>query len=411
MSPQSSQWSQKMFRNDLHSASEREISGVSVALSFISDDLMEKLKLLNYEKQLLREMKMKQLHRFYFMRPFNSGEQFFMFISICAWLIRLTGRHFEQPQEYDDPNLVISKIIKSLQDMDIPLDSPTSKLIQGAGATCIYMLDSLATQAMKATKLIIRAPDIKKEDTAAIDAMENDSEVILEKVEELNALASDESDDEGALSNFGMLMNRAEKSKPKEYKIETVADSESWRMELEHVLPKLKFIVKADPRDWRAHLEQMKSLRRNIQNASEETQGQLKKLKADISLALDKIESREKHLNSDLKKIIQVYKQISLELQELNVLSKENDRDKMDIEQKLFKVSNELDNTKIQMEQRGNTMTDGSSLINIKKAILKIKEDIMEMDIKIGIMQHALNTEIMKQCIRYAELESMSLME
>lgn len=397
-----------MFRSEFQAAMDRDQNSASVTLSYQSDDLMEKLKLLNYEKQLLREMRMKPLNRFYFVRSFNSGEQFFMFISICAWLIRLTGRNFEQPQEFDDPNAVIGKIVKFLQEMDIQTsDLPTTKLIQGAGPICVVIMDALALQALK--KHTFRTPDIKKEDATVIETMENDSEIILEKVEELNAFASDESDDEHT-SIFGMALNREKSKVAKEYKvIETVADSEAWRLELERVLPTLKIVVKADPRDWRAHLEQMKTLRKNIQGATEETHSQLKKLRSDISLALEKIESREKHLNADLKTSIHAYKQVSMEMHQLNALARDVDQEKGQIEQQLFKISNELDNIKIQMEQRGNTMTDGSPLINIKKAIYKIKEEIIEMDIKIGIMQHTLNAETMKQSSQYAEFESMSL--
>lgn len=81
------------------------------------DELMEKLKLLHYERHLLRDMKMKPLSRFYFVRAVNSGEQFFMFTSLCAWLIRKTGRGFEQPQEFHDPSKTVADIVKVLQEM------------------------------------------------------------------------------------------------------------------------------------------------------------------------------------------------------------------------------------------------------------------------------------------------------
>lgn len=80
------------------------------------DDLMEKLKILNYER-LLSEMKMKPLGRYYFLKSVNPGEQFFMFTSLCAWLIRQSGRAFEQPQEFHDPSLTIANIVKVLQEM------------------------------------------------------------------------------------------------------------------------------------------------------------------------------------------------------------------------------------------------------------------------------------------------------
>lgn len=81
------------------------------------DELMEKLKLLNYERNLLKDMKMKPLTRYYFVKSINPGEQFFMFTSICAWLIRKTGREFEQPQEFHDPSKTVANIVKILQEM------------------------------------------------------------------------------------------------------------------------------------------------------------------------------------------------------------------------------------------------------------------------------------------------------
>lgn len=50
------------------------------------------------------------------MVPTNPGEQFYMFSSLCAWLIRKSGRYFEQPEESDDPNVVISNILDILRE-------------------------------------------------------------------------------------------------------------------------------------------------------------------------------------------------------------------------------------------------------------------------------------------------------
>lgn len=85
--------------------------------TFQSDDLLEKLKMLNYEKQLLNEFKMKPLSRFYFVKSFNPGEQFFMFTLICWWLCRKLGKEMDRPQEFDDPNTVVAKIVQILDNM------------------------------------------------------------------------------------------------------------------------------------------------------------------------------------------------------------------------------------------------------------------------------------------------------
>ncbi|XP_058124141.1 intraflagellar transport protein 57 homolog [Anopheles ziemanni] len=409
-----------MFRNEYNLAMERDQGGVSSVSSFQVDDLMEKLKLLNYERLLLKEMKMKQINRYYFLRSFNPGEQFFMFTSICAWLIRKIGKTFDQPQEFDDPNIVISRIIKVLQEMDVPTDFQTNRLIQGAGPICVYIMDCLATQALKLTKFQIRRPECRKEDDPMVDLIENDSEIILEKVEEEQmAGVSDESDDEGrngmfdlsfsdpGRSGIGAIGANARKEPGREYKVDSLSDSEAWRLELERVLPQLKVVVKTDPRDWRAHLEQMRSLRSNIETATEETDSHLQKLQSDIGYVMEKIESRERHLNNDLKELIGQYKTILIEYNQLTGQIKQAEQEKVEHEHELSKITNELENVKIQMEQRGNSMTDGSPLINIKKAIFRIKEELCEMDIKIGVMEHSLNSEIIKQSAQYAELDSL----
>lgn len=263
-----------------------------------------------------------------------------------------------------------------------------------------------------------------------VDLIENDSEIILEKMEEEQMVeGTDESDDEGnGLFDLNFSDQKNKKITNKEYKVDSLTDSENWRLELERVLPQLKVVVKTDPRDWRAHLEQMRSLRSNIESATEETDSQLKKLQTDISYVMEKIESREKHLNNDLKELVQQYKEILVEYNQVNNQIKRSDSEKMEKEHELSKITNELENIKIQMEQRGNSMTDGSKiclpyllkvlyfneqmyllgpLINIKKAIFRIKEEISDMDIKIGVMEHTLNSEIIKQSAQYAEFDSL----
>lgn len=53
--------------------------------------------------------------RHYFIVPTNPGEQFYVFSSLAAWLIRKIGKRFEQPQEYDDPNSTITSILDVLR--------------------------------------------------------------------------------------------------------------------------------------------------------------------------------------------------------------------------------------------------------------------------------------------------------
>ena len=74
---------------------------------------------------------------------------------------------------------------------------------------------------------------------------------------------------------------------------------------------------------------------------------------------MDKIDSREKHLNNDLKGLILEYKDLSIELSKANNEIKDKEREKSELEDELGKLTNDLENVKAQMEQRGNSMTDG----------------------------------------------------
>ena len=92
------------------------------------------------------------MFRHYFMVPTNPGEQFYMFTSLAAWLIRKAGKDFDPPQESDDPNSTISNILGFLKEFDIPVEFPPNKLKQGVGEHAVYVLDTLADFAIKILK-------------------------------------------------------------------------------------------------------------------------------------------------------------------------------------------------------------------------------------------------------------------
>ncbi|NXM33659.1 IFT57 protein, partial [Oxyruncus cristatus] len=89
--------------------------GAAFHMFVLMEDLLDKLKLLSYEEEALRRHNMRPLSRHYFALPTNPGEQFFMFCTLAAWLITKAGRPFEQPQECDDPNAVISNVLSELR--------------------------------------------------------------------------------------------------------------------------------------------------------------------------------------------------------------------------------------------------------------------------------------------------------
>ena len=95
-------------------------------------------------------MRMRPLNRHYFVLQTNPGEQFYLFTSLAAWLVRKTGRDLEPPNEYDDPNSTIANILDHVRQMGVSIDFPPSKLKQGFGEQAIYVLDRLSGLYIKA---------------------------------------------------------------------------------------------------------------------------------------------------------------------------------------------------------------------------------------------------------------------
>lgn len=103
-------------------------------------------------------------------------------------------------------------------------------------------------------------------------------------------------------------------------------DEESWKLEVERVLPMLKVTIKNENRDWRyffnvsfeeifikivffrSHLEQMKTYKTSIDETLTPVKSQLEKLHKEITSTLDKIGNREKYLNRELDPILENYR-------------------------------------------------------------------------------------------------------
>lgn len=294
---------------------------------------------------------------------------------------------------------------------EIATDFPSNKLIQGGGPICVFILDALATHVLKVSGIKFDSPVIHAEEEQPMEILENDAEVILEKVEEeQNAMPSEDESDSGETP-----MNLNRKKNFEGFSATTRGepddrDTENWRLELERVLPLLKVVIRTDPRDWRAHLEQIKTLHKEIESVRAETEPQLKKLETDIGFVMEKIESREKHLNNELKDYLAEYKTLSLELRKIETALNDSEQAKITAEEELSTILGDLDMTKGQMDQRGTSMADGSPLINIKKAIIRLKEELVQMDLKIGVLDHSFTQDNIRHNAQITEATPVSLL-
>ncbi|XP_028646728.1 intraflagellar transport protein 57 homolog [Erpetoichthys calabaricus] len=369
--------------------------GSSYQMFVVMEDLLDKLKLLNYEEEVLRKNNMKSLSRHYFALPTNPGEQFFMFTAIAAWLINKAGSHFEQPQEYDDPNATVSNILMELRKFGGVVDFPPSKLKAGNGEHVCYVLDRLAEEALKQTRFIWNKPKYPTEAPESETVMEDDAELTLEKLEEEIAQEDpDDYEDENvigieALKERSHKSELMESSKPDEI-LESSTDATEWNLEVERVLPQLKVTIRTDNKDWRIHVDQMHQHKDGIESSLKDTKTYLNKLQDEISKTLEKVASREKYINNQVKDLIQEYRGAQSYLGEAKDRYQQVSGGVTERTRALAEISEDLEKIKQEMEEKGSSMSDGAPLVRIKQSLTKLKQEIVQMDIRIGVVEHTL---------------------
>lgn len=350
----------KMFHEENRIFSEKEQeNGYD---SFIKmENLLEKLKILNYEEEFLKEIKMKPIHKYYFVVSKNPGEQFYLFTLLSAYLIKKSGKPFEKPQEFDDPNIIISNILDVLRQNGINIDFAPNKLKQGVGPHVVYVLDHLANEALKKHPFSWQPLEIPEETQQESEILEDDSEINLDRVEEeMLAAYSDESDEENV---FHVRDFAIEARKDRPFEMTSNIDQEMWRLELERVLPQLKVTVRSDGRDWRARLEQMRMYRKGIEEAFGSTKLHLERVHKEVASAAEKATTREKFLNRELEPVLKEYRLLQDQLNKVREKYKEVSGGVAERNAELAKLTERLETVKQQMEERGNSMTDGSMFL------------------------------------------------
>lgn len=344
-------------------------------------NIMDKLRILKIDTELRPQIKMKSMSRYYFITSTNPGEQFFVFASTAAWLIRKTGKEFEQPNEEDDPNSITASILDVLREKDIIVDFSSHKLKQGFGDHVCYILNVLADEALKVQKFewqkpIVNIPDTE-ESVDDLDQVEDETEIILDKIEDEMGIYSGESEGE----EYGT----AEEKEPNNLG-NRVHDWEAWKLELERVAPALRLKISADGRDWRARHAQMRSYRDELFDRFKTTGTQLNKLHSNISSVMDKIAARENILNEQFDPLVREYGRLLDELNKVTNEYKEVSVGVTERQEVLNELTAKVENIKQRTESKGSSMNDNSPLVTAKKGVETLKKDIQELDFQIIIL-------------------------
>ena len=146
-----------------------------------------------------------------------------------------------------------------------------------------------------------------------------------------------------------------------------------------------------DHKEWRTHLEQTKVEKEKISKVLPETQGSLQSLASEMEEALKEVSSRERNINEGFEHQIKKYRANTEEMNEAKSKYEQSAETVNNLTNNLSGISEELDDVKNQMDDRGNSMTDTSPVVRLKKALVQVKSDTKQMDLRIGVVQHVLH--------------------
>ena len=54
----------------------------------------------------------------------------------------------------------------------------------------------------------------------------------------------------------------------------------------------------------------------------------------------------------------------------------------------VLQITDDIETIKSEMEEKGSSMTDGSPLVNIRKNLARVRQELLGMDVRIGVLEH-----------------------
>lgn len=355
------------------------------------DDILDKLKLLNYEVEFCQSHRpaFKVLHRTYFVQGAtneNASNQFYYFTSLVSWLMGLAGHKFPPPGQYDDPNAASTNILTELRVMGLSVANLSpNKLRSGSGEAVLTILSLLVDKALMSKGFSFRPVEYHMEKYTEQGAPEDRSTGGLGDNNEIDdhvEIDSDE-DDEVYVHAGGVKVTKDETNQL----ITSQVSAEQWHMEVERVGPQLQ--VRAEEmKDWRARIEGANTLLKAVDKMYPDVKTMLLRMGDDLEKSVDRIQKREQTLGQQFSEHVEDYR---MKLRELNSTQENFNQasgNVAQLSQELNQVSEMLDNTKREIEEREAKISDTTPLMQIKEAVTKVRSEIKQMALRIGVVQH-----------------------
>ncbi|CCI46550.1 unnamed protein product [Albugo candida] len=352
---------------------------------------LEKLRIMSYEKDMKKKNFVAYNPMQFAYLNTSASAQFKLFLELICYLMKQCDQDFVV-DKYDDPNTSVNKLILSLKSMGFPLDYPASKLKLGYGEAACEAIDFLCDKALEARNFTWTRPTYPKEDFA--DEAEVDVDAEVETNDDINV-----EDDEDLYSNAVNKVESVEESQ--QQMINSEVDPLLWKAELERVGPKLRVQAKdAAGQEWHSHIERARKQETIMKDIVPDTAGQLKHIRQLLVETLQRMESKEKAINTQFEQTRQEYHQLKERLISLTERCREESQNVDLMTKEHADITEQLRDTKTIIDERGSKLTDTTPLVDIKRALKTLQTEIQDFDLKVGVVSHTLLQAKSKQLIR-----------
>lgn len=343
--------------------------------------IFDNLQLLDYEvifNPLKRNLP--YLSPIYFaVQGISLKEQFDYFSNLSVWLMQsFLGSNIQYPSDLDQPPSVADTLLVGLSNINFKITFPSSKLIQGYGLPVCTILEQLSARAITKKSLAYKPFQVLAGmggETDNVEVIESDDEDIVEDD------MIDVQDDVEEIENYSAI---EKESTPK------VIDSLELKAEAEKVSTKLQIRIPNQKSDWRAHLQQMDKHRDGIEKIMTELSPILSKVNSDVSKAIEAIDTREKNLNSRFQDVVEDYRNHAGSLIDVEDRHQKRVEEVNNLQSELNSVVDKLNRTKENLTNNQKKVADNTPLLNMKKGITNLREEIKSLELRSAILQRSL---------------------
>eukprot|EP00823_Brevimastigomonas_motovehiculus_P005567 TRINITY_DN4140_c0_g1_i1.p1 TRINITY_DN4140_c0_g1~~TRINITY_DN4140_c0_g1_i1.p1 ORF type:complete len:424 (+),score=113.49 TRINITY_DN4140_c0_g1_i1:104-1375(+) len=379
-----------------------------VSLFTIMDDITDKLKLLDYETKFCTENNLKPLGRFYFAFPSkSSADQFSYLSSLVNWLLKEVGADFiSWGDEFDDPSKICNTISEQLRKLG--MDVAPTKLRYGYGESVCCALNFLLDKVL-AIKRWKPQPVLHKSTTLNDEVITDDQAASILGKDQIEEEVTADQTDESA-SYYSMARNTTEEKgeeKTTQPIIEAKSNVKDWAEEIERMRSKLKFKSDAPSKEWRTHIDQGSKHSKLLLEVFPNCKTALSKIDTNLKKAIERIKSKEKHMNKEFDNLGSEFKDKQKKHDALQEQHAALSREVNDLHNQLQGKAESIERIKEEMREKNNEMTDTSSLRKIQTALTSLKTEIGQMELRIGIVNQTLLQSKLKAA-RQASMQNPS---